>query len=453
MTAPQDIQDTVSDAAPDTALDATLPRKPRDPVVRRAALLCFGGLGGFLLWAGLAPLEEGIAASGTIVVENDRQVVQHFEGGIVEAVTVREGDWVEAGQIVATLRETASLSSRDQLRTQIAALIAREARLEAMLTDLPEADFSGLDALNLSETRREALAAQERNLLRAERQADAAQAALLRDRAEAARRTADLGDTQIESTRAAARLVRDELDRNRELLAQQLIRRDVLTRLERDLSGLDVDIARMISERDQAAASAADAEQQLAESHAQRRKDASVELRDARAERLAALESLNAAQDVLDRAVLVAPVSGKVFDLAFTTPGSVVPSGETLMEIVPEDASLVASVRIRPTDRAAVHSGQTVRTQVSAYRSWESPRIRGEVVDISGDLKTDPANGASFYEARVRLSAEDLQRHTRIQPIPGMPVDAFIYAGNSRTTLDYIFAPLVESAFKGLRAG
>jgi len=94
------------------------------------------------------------------------------------------------------------------------------------------------------------------------------------------------------------------------------------------------------------------------------------------ADLLAAQDRLNQAQDVLDRSVIIAPVSGEVLNMSFATIGGVVGSGETLMEIVPDIGEVTASV------------------QISA-----------------------------------------------------------IYSGRSRTLLDYLFEPLGESLFKGLRTG
>jgi len=429
------------------------PTAKPDRMVILAAYTCLIGLGGFLAWAAFAPLEEGVTAGGRIIVENDRKVVQHFEGGIVEEITVREGDRVEAGEVVVTLKETASLSDRDQLQTQIAALFAREARLEAVLSGRDEPDFSGLEGLELKPANRQALVAQEYNLFEADRQALESETELLRQRATSARRTAELRQAQVESTQVALDVAREELSRSQALLEDQMIRGDQVSRLEREVAGLKTDISRLKAEREESAASASDAERQIDQLRARQRQDASAELRDARAERLAAIESLSAAQDVLNRAVIRAPVSGEVLNLTYTTPGAVVPSGETIMEIVPNEKQVVASVRIRPRDRASVFEGQEVRTQISAYRSWTSPRLEGVVNSVSADLKQDPANGNEYYEARIMLSGDALRASEGLDVMPGMPVDAFIYAGHSRTTLDYLFAPLLESAFKGLRTG
>jgi HlyD family type I secretion membrane fusion protein len=424
-----------------------------DRMIKSTLGACALGLGGFLLWAGLAPLEEGIAARGTIVVENNRQVVQHLEGGIVEKAHVREGDSVKAGDVLVTLRETASLSSRDQLRTQIGALAAREARIDAELNGRGAPDFSSLYALELKPENVDALIAEESNLFRAEQGSIDTQIRLLNERAAASMQTAAQKEDERSSVRATLEIARKELTRFRSLLERQMVRRDQVAELEREVAGLNGQLANLSAERDTARASAADAQRQAQQLRAERRQTASVELRDARAERLAALESLNAAQDVLERAVIVAPTAGEVFNLSYTTPGAVVPSGESILEIVPENERIFAAVRIRPSDRASLFEGQKVRAQLAAYRGWEAPKLPGVVRGLSADLKTDAATGEEYYEARIELTLGKDARQAGVEAIPGMPVDAFIFSGQSRTLLDYLFTPISESMFKGLRAG
>ena len=122
------------------------------------------------------------------------------------------------------------------------------------------------------------------------------------------------------------------------------------------------------------------------------------------------------------------------------------------MEIIPKAGAIRALVRIKPSNRASVFEGQTVRTQISAYKGWQAPRLDGRVIGVSADLKTDPATSAVYYEARVLIPAEELTRVSDIDIIPGMPVDVFIYSGRDRTMFDYLFEPLGESVLRGLRS-
>ncbi len=431
---------------------ASRQKRRRDPFAVRMGLACFVGLGGFILWAGFVPLEEGVTAHGAVVVENNRQVVQHLEGGIIRSLDVREGDIVAKGEVLMTLQETASLASRDQVSQEIAALRASVIRLTALQDEAVALDLSFLDEIDIGAIERGDIIDREMNLFDQQREAVAADLAVLESRRRGTLASQAQRGDQVEIAERSLEAAREELDVISGMFARQLARRDQVTSLERTVSTLEGDIARLAGERDALGAEARDLASQMDQTRARFRQDISSQLLAARTELLAAEERLSAAQDILDRAVITAPVSGEVLNLNFATEGGVVRPGEAILEIVPDVDSVIASIRIRPNDRASVFEGQSVRTQVSAYRSWRSPSLDGEIIDVSADLKTDPASGVVYYEARIRVPQTALDKAPELEIIPGMPVDAFIYSGRSRTTLDYLFEPLNASLFRGLRA-
>ncbi|MEL7130524.1 MAG: hypothetical protein AAGK23_13355, partial [Pseudomonadota bacterium] len=150
---------------------AHAPKKASDTYTRLMAGICLTGLGGFVAWAGFVPLEEGVAASGTVVVENDRQVVQHLEGGIIQTISVQEGERVEAGETLLVLQETASLASRDQVSQRIAAHQATVQRLTALQQGLTRPDFSAINQEDVSEVERGEIIAREQDLFTQQRAA------------------------------------------------------------------------------------------------------------------------------------------------------------------------------------------------------------------------------------------------------------------------------------------
>jgi len=428
-----------------------IPPLRQDPFVQQSAWICLIGFGGFMLWAGLVSLDEGVSATGRIIVQNDRQTIQHLEGGIIDNLHVSEGDIVAAGDVLVTLHDTESLSSRDQLLKRIAAFEARVASLEALSSGAEHPDFSSLDILNLSSSDRDEIEQRERDLFDQQREVRSAEIAVLETRRQSALQTARSRARQARSIGDAHQGAEEELSLLNTLLDQQMVRRDQVTSLERELAGLESELARFEGEADEAQSRAEDLSAQIREVTAQSRRRIAEELRDARVELLAAHEALNPAQDVLDRSVINAPVAGEVLNLHFSSGGGVVAPGEAIMEIVPSLPAVLASVRIRPTDRSSVFEGQVVSTQISAYRSWRTPRIEGVVEAVSADLKTDSTTGASYYEVRISLAAPDADAD--IELLPGMPVETFIFSGHRRTTLDYLFEPIRRSLFTGLRAG
>lgn len=431
----------------------TFIRPLRDKTVRNMALLCAVGFGGFCTWGALAPLEEGVAASGQIVVEDNRQMVQHLEGGIVSELRVREGETVQAGDVLVVLQRTASLSSRDQIIQEYGAQAASVARLRALQEQSTAPNFSVLDTLELGEAERDDIIRRETGLFQQQRFSLQADIAVLEARIQSTQQLQRSRDGQILIAQKALASARAELDVISNIFEQQLARRDQVTSAERLVATLEGDIAALTSQRDDARASESDLRAQISQTRASAKRDTAASLLQTSADLLAAQDRLNQAQDVLDRAVIIAPVSGEILNMSFSTIGGVVGSGETLMEIVPDIGEVTASVQISATDRSAISEGQSVRTQFSSYKGWQAPRLTGEIIDVSADLKTDPVTGVPYYEARLRVPKSELAHTQGVDIIPGMPVDVFIYSGRSRTLLDYLFEPLGESLFKGLRTG
>jgi len=425
------------------------PRK--DKIVWKMGTICAIGFGGFMLWGSFAPLEEGVAASGQIVVENNRQLVQHLEGGIVSEIKVREGQLVKKGDILVVLKKTASLSNRDQVIQEYGALAASAARLKALQSKSATPNFEALDTLDLGEDERADIIKRETGLFHQQRSSLKADIAVLTARISAAKQTKTSRERQIVIAQKALESAASELDVISDMFSQQLARRDQVASSERLVATLEGDIARLQSQGDDAHASELDFNAQITQLRARTAQENAANLLATSAELLAAEERLNAAQDILNRSVIFSPVSGEVLNMSFSTIGGVVRSGETIMEIVPKIAEVTASIQIAATDRSSISEGQLVRTQFSSYKGWQAPRLKGEIIDVSADLKTDPATSVNYYEARIRVPASEIARTSNVDIIPGMPVDAFIYSGKSRTMLDYLLEPLGESLFRGLR--
>tara|TARA_R110000868_G_scaffold107263_4_gene293419 strand:- start:39774 stop:41054 length:1281 start_codon:yes stop_codon:yes gene_type:complete len=424
-----------------------------DPFVRRAALICLLGLGGFIAWAGFVPLAEGVPASGQIVVENSRQVVQHLEGGIIHELLVRDGDHVQAGQQLLTLQETASLSVRDEIMQDIASLTGSLQRLVALRDGLEEPDFSALDSMSLGEIERAEVLERQHDLFRQQRQAFDADIAVLTARRDGAASSRVLQARQVVLTQRVLAAAQEQLELLRARVDRQMARLDELRAMERDVATLEAEISRLRTDAQAAANLEQDLEGQIGQAEATFARQVSTEQLDVRTQLQQAEERLNSAQDILNRSVIVAPVAGEILNLRFTTQGGVVRPGEAILEIVPEVGEVTALVRIRPNERAAVYAGQAVRTRITAFKSWMTPQLDGTVVSVSADLKTDEVSGASYYEVRVTVPASELEKLEDREIIPGMPIEVFIFSGSSRTTLDYLFEPVSESLFRGARSG
>jgi HlyD family type I secretion membrane fusion protein len=425
----------------------------QDPTLRAMALICLIGLGGFLAWAGLVPLAEGVPANGLVVAENNRQVVQHLEGGIIEDVMVRDGDRVEAGDPLLMLQETASLAVRDEILQEIATLTASLDRLSALRDGRETPEFSSLEALEIDALARGDVIERQRDLFEQQLEAFNADIAVLVARRDGAASSRRLLQQQIEINGRALEAAEDQAELVRERVGRQMARVDELRALERDVATLESQIGGLRTQVQQSETLEQDLDGQIAQTRANFLRELSTEQLQVRTALQLAQERLAAAQDVLNRVIITAPQGGEVLNLAYSTRGGVVRPGETILEIVPAVEEVTVSARINPADRDAVYEGQAVRTRMTAYKSWLTPSLDGEVTGVSADLKTDPATGVPFYEVRIVVPADQIDRLDGLAVTPGMPAEVFIFSGSSRTTMDYLLEPISESLFRGSRQG
>lgn len=423
----------------------------RDGAVLLCAAACLLGFGGFVAWGALVRLDEGVTATGSVVVEDRRQVVQHLEGGVVTHIAVREGDHVRRGQTLLVLSNAASGSERDQLLSQLGHYEASIARLTALRETRSEVDFGRLAELGLSPTVTAEIQAKESDLFRQAKDSLEAESDILSARRMSALATADARVKQISSSKRGLEATRRQLASAQDQLAKRMIRLDQVETLERSVADLESDLARLESERLEAMASAADHAAQIEKKRIEWQQTIAEDLVAANAELNSRRQALGAAEDVLARTVIAAPMDGEVLNLAVATVGGVVKPGETIMEIVPQSSGLIAAVRVPPNERAAIKIGQSVRIQLVAYKGWQTPRLAGRITGVSADLKVDPATHASYYEARILIPSEETAKLREAKSLPGMPVQTFIFSGARQTLFEQIGEPIVESWLRGMR--
>ncbi|ESQ76982.1 HlyD family type I secretion periplasmic adaptor subunit [Asticcacaulis sp. AC402] len=414
-------------------------------------MVCLAALAGTLVWATFAPLAEGVVASGAVTVDDNRKKVQHLEGGIIRTIAVREGASVRQGDVLFELDNIGARAQRDQAAQEYAGLLLSQARLEAFLAGRHQMDGVDLSGLGIAPGVESELRRQQGDLFYQQKRWLSADGNLMRARQSNLMSSSQSKQGQIVAQEAALKASRDELALNEQLLAMQMVKIDHVQQLRRQVAGQEAELSRLRSESTMDGLQASTVDQEVARARAEAFRNASTELVQVKTELLTTRERLSAADDVLERKIIRAPRSGVVLNLAFSTLGGVVQAGEPLLEIVPQDTSLIAQVRINPTDRNDVYDGQAVLAQISAFDSWKAPRIPGKVLGVSADLKRDQQTGASYYEARIELDQSRLRRD-QLSVRPGMPVEAFIASGRTRTAIDYFFEPLLAVVRRGFVA-
>jgi adhesin transport system membrane fusion protein len=410
-------------------------------------LLILAGIGAFLAWAALFEIEEVTRATGRVVPSEQVQVVQSLEGGIVRRIDVREGDVVEAGQLLMQIDDTALSSQRGELLRQEAALLAEEVRLRAevafdrapafpeeLRARAPEAVLAEMDVLTsrFDQLDREIAVLESQ---RDQRQGDLAE--LLAERA------------KLETVMAP---LREELTLTEELASSGAVPRIELLRLRSRLAELEGDLAVGRAQEPNLAAAIGEAESQIEVARAAYVTTARTRLARLGVELAVVRESLRAAEDRVTRTDLRAPVRGTVNALNVTTVGQVVQPGAALAEIVPEGGALEIEVDVPPADVAFIRPGDAASVKITAYDYLVYGALEGEVARIGADTLRDP-DGREFFRLTVVTDRTDLGRAGESLPVtPGMTATVDIQTGR-RTVLSYLVQPVLRMRSEALREG
>ncbi|OLU29459.1 hemolysin D [Pseudomonas sp. PA15(2017)] len=406
------------------------------------------GFGGFLLWAGLAPLDKGVAVSGNVVVAGNRQAVQHPSGGVVQRLLVRDGDQVEAGQVLLRMDATQIGAQREALFVQHVGALISTARLEAERDGLT--DFAlpaGVGAM--TDPRVEATVALQRQLLASRR-------AALRLELEGLQESIAGSQAVLEGLQAA-RAHKDEqrssmqtqLQGLRELARDGYVARNRLLENERLYAQLNGDISQDLGTIGRTQRQILELRLRAAQRGEEYQQDVRQQLADARL-RVEELGSrLSAADFELAHTEVRAPAGGTVVGLDVFTEGGVIAPGQVLMEIVPQDAPLLVDARAPVELVDKLQPGLDVELLFVAFNQSRTPRVNGKVTLVSADRLLDEKTDQPYYRLRVQVDDDGLRQLQGQTIRPGMPVQAFVRTGE-RSLLNYLFKPLTDRTHMAL---
>ena len=407
---------------------------------------------GAVVWAALAPISGGALATGQISPDGSRRTVQHLEGGIIDRIMVRNGDVVTAGDPIIALNETRNLAERNIILGKLRSLRADEARLEAAQYSLPEIVFP-FDEGELSDPQVQELVTRQQRFFQQSKNLHEARVALLNERIEQYRAEIRGLRATITSVKAQQVLLREEMDDAAYLLEQGLSRKPRLLAMQRMDADFDGQVANAEATIARLEGQISETRAQILELEAERLEKNASQLAEVRVEIQSSMERLDAAEDVLNRTLVLAPISGEVVNLRFSTDGGVVRPGEAIVDIVPNDEALVIEARISPTDVDIVEPGLSARIVFSALPQRGLPTIEGEVTSVSADALVDEVTGMSYFTARIEVDQDLLDRYGLTPKLSvGMPAEVMITT-ETRTVLEYLLEPLVESTRRAFREG
>jgi HlyD family type I secretion membrane fusion protein len=403
--------------------------------------LFFGGVGA---WATTAPLNGAVVANAVVKVDGNRKSIQHLDGGIIKQLRVKEGDRVNAGDILVVLDETQARAEYDVLSQEYMFLRITEIRLwseynrrdtmvipEELKPATEDAYFKEIwtGQVKQFESRRAAIEGQ-RNVIR--EKINQLQSQITGTEAQVKSFTDQITSIKAEAVSIAP------------LVEKGLIARPRILQLERTSYGLEGQIADASANIAKYRQAIAEQQQQIAQLDNDRMADITKDLRDTQAKQLEVIPKSMNAKAVLGRMDIRSPYTGRVVALNVFSVGGVIQRGDKILDVVPDQDSLTVEAQVAVEDISDVHPNMRAEVHLTAYKQRIVPIIHGDVIQVSADRLTDPKTNNPYYVASVRIDEAELAALPNIRLYPGMPATVMIPTVQ-RTAFDYLVGPLAMS--------
>ena len=413
--------------------------------VARTGLWVLGlGLGGFLLWAGLAPLDEGVPTQGVVTLDTKRKTVQHLSGGIVKEVLVHEGQQVKEGDPLLRLDGAVAKANYEAVRQRYLGYRAMQSRLFAEQAGQNAIDFHPDVKAAMNDPLIKQQVSTQQQLIQARRAALAADLQGIEESVQGLKEQLGSYQNILVQRRSQLSLLTEELNNTRGMVKEGYAPRNRQLELERmvaesnaaiaDLSGNSLRVQRQVAELTQ---------RSMARKQ-EYRKEVETQLAEVTREVQSDAEKFVAVSADLDRMEIKAPASGQVVGLTVQTVGAVLQPGQKLLDVVPDSQTLLLEAHIPPHLIDKVQAGLSTDVRFNAFAHSPQLVVEGKVLSVSGDLLSDPAQPQfSYFLARVQVTPDGMKTLGKRQMQPGMPAEIVIKTGE-RSMLTYLLHPLVK---------
>lgn len=406
-------------------------------------LILIGGIGSFIIWASLAPLDKGVPLHGKVTVSSNQKAIQHEAGGTVDEILVKEGQIVEQGETLINMNPTHAASAAESTRVQYITANAMQARLIAERDAKKEIDFATAFDNELDDPKVQESMLLQQQVFQSRRQAIRSTLSVI-DKTIGNQLAKIQGLTaSVASKQTQKNAITKQLDNMRGLADEGYMPANRVLELEQTLASLDAQIA-----ADQGNIDSAKGEvETLKLEKIQRKREYQKEVNSQLAETQQQAGTLKSRLLDLDRNVsniaIKAPVDGAIVGLAVFTKGAVIPAGFTVMNIVPEHDHLVVEGQLPVHLVDKVHADLPVNLLFTAFNQNETPTIPGIVTQVSADRFTDENTGMPFYKVVSKVAPDSLHLIKDLQIRPGMPVEMFIKTGE-RSLMNYLLKPFFD---------
>ncbi len=397
------------------------------------------------VWAWTAELDTVAMAMGEVKPQGEVKVIQHLEGGIVEAIDVAIGDEVQIGQTLIQLDVDSSVTNKQELLVRLDGLKLKKARLEAEIED-KKLEFPpdiaerrpGMAQAEMQthESRLESLSRELQVLARQEEQ-----------------RQLEIDELTVERrmTDKDLALAQERWDTAKPLIDKKLVTRMEGLELEAQVQTLDGKKEILAASLPRAKAALQEVKEKREAAQQNFRSEAANALADTQLEIARTVELVNRAEQEAGRLAIVSPIDGIIKSLFVNTVGGVVRPGEPIMEIVPLRGNLVVEARLKPIDIGYVKRGMPATVKMMTYDFIRYGSLEGKVITVGADIETDQTTGEQYFPIIVETDKGYLEKEgTRYDIFAGMQTQVDIHLG-TKTVLDFLIQPVLKMRQEAFR--
>jgi adhesin transport system membrane fusion protein len=413
-------------------------------VTHRFAVITFGVIATlivlFLIWSSVATISVITNGHGKVIPSQEVQIISHLEGGIIQNVLVKDGEMVKAGQVLVRLDPNIAQAREKSNREEYLRYLAAAERLEAQIEGKPYTvpDLVKKEAPLIAESE---MNHYRERIQQIENQKIIAEEIIVQKKQELEEEKARLNQAQ-----AQYGLSQKEVNMVEPLVKEQLISKREILRLERDAANLKGEIEKSQASLPKLQAALDQANIELKQVGIKFKNEDQEILRDVKIKLSEEKGQLSESQDRLSRNEIRAPMNGIVKDIKLKTSGGVIRPGETILEIVPVDDTLLVEAMVLPSDVAFLHPGQDATVKITSYDYAVYGTLKGKVIEISPDAVHDQEQRKDFFRVKVVTDKNYLEYRGKQLPItPGMPADVDILTGD-RTFLQYLLKPIIKGS-------
>ncbi|SFO22462.1 HlyD family type I secretion periplasmic adaptor subunit [Nitrosospira briensis] len=401
------------------------------------------GIGGFLLWASLAPLDKGVPLSGTVTVATSRKAIQHQTGGTIEDIFVKDGDVVDAGAVLVRMNSVQVKANAETTRVQYFAARAAEARLIAEREGKKTIVFPA----ELEKMKNDPIVfnyiAMQQHLFSSRLSGIQSELSAMDESISGLKLQTSGLEKSRDNKKQQLEFLQEQLGGMRDLASEGYVARNRLLELERMYAQISGAMSEDIGNVGRGQRQIAELKLRRIQRQQEYQKEVRSQLPDVQKEAEMLAHKLSGHDHDLGNVLIKAPVDGTVVGLNVFTRGGVIAPGFKMMDIVPRDDPLMVEGRLPVHLIDKVHPDLPVELIFTAFNRNLTPHMPGIVTQVSADRFVDENTGEPYYKLHAKVAPEGIKMIAGLQIKPGMPVDLFVKTGE-RTMMNYILKPILD---------